>query len=274
MSWIDDVSVAAETAPHVVLTGNTWDYVVDTARKPIRAVPVMERIATWALGAGLRFLVVADPTVGLARLELQDGDDPLPSEVAGLPEYDRLAQPAGSLRVQPAELAAALAWLGRDALGGMVVVDAARFVVDLANLSEAEHSLFTVASAYGRKALQLPAAHGRALYPPVHWLCSTERDLPRWFVADPSVRLVTIEPPTFAERRSLCDELLLGLVSAEDAAERLTNATHEMSARSLIPAAAMVRNGREPEQAATLVRLGAVEDRWTSPGSMGPTAPG
>jgi ATP-dependent Clp protease ATP-binding subunit ClpB len=266
VSFSEELEITAATTPHFVLIGSTWDFVVtiDGEGRPTVA-PVTAHLLRIAERNGLSYLVIADPARGfrLATLGGESATTPsgLPREVVGLPAYQRVDPAAGAVRITPADVATMIAAItSGEALGGLVVVDAARLIVDVRSLNENEHALFTVASATARGSLPRAGADGRQVFSPVYWLCRSEYELPAWYVSDPCVRTVSIPAPTHHQRQVVAEQTVPG--SGQDIAE----ATDAMSTRDLLAISTLVQHGSTVGDATTHVRLGVVDDPWRDAG--------
>lgn len=265
MTWIEELERTAEITPHFVLTGNTWDFVVSRDEDEVRALPVLSHLIEIAERQGLRFLVIADPVRGFALAPLGDAPDEtvaqLPGPLASLERHD----PARPLRLNAPTGVGALAEMlatvtASPVLGGVAVVDAGRWVVDVRHLSDDEHALFTLASAAAQASPLRDAGDDRVTHSAVFWICRTEFELPSWYLADPCVRTVTIPSPDRADRRRL------GTVTVgADQADAFADATDAMSARELLAVARLTARCPTIADAATLVRLGVTDDPWTAP---------
>jgi ATP-dependent Clp protease ATP-binding subunit ClpB len=259
VTWQQELATSAGTSPHVVLTGNTLDHVVVADDDGVRALSTLAAVGEVAAANGVQVLVVVDPVLGFSLLRLQpDTDAPaLPAPLAAMGEYDPAAKADGALHVSPEALQEVLAVAATvPGVVGVIVVDAARLVVDMRNLSEAEARLFTVAAALARRVELRNGGDGRVVYPPVYWLCRDGYELPPWYVSDPHVRTVNLPLPSREERTALAAGL-----TATDGVE-VGRETHQMSVNAVRAVCRLVRRGTAVEEAATLVRLGVVEDRW------------
>ena len=263
MTWLDELRITATTTPHAVLTGSTWDYVISGSGASVRALSVVGHLGEVARGNGVAFLVIADPVRGFQMLWLDDGHEERPEvegALAQLPGFDPMSVSSAEVACSPDDVAEMISRVaGCPVLGGLVVVDAARLIVSSSRLNPSEHALFTLASSTARGAVLRPGRDDRAVYSPVYWLCRTERELPTWYLADPGVRSVEIQPPSRAERGELGAVLLPGR------GPELGDATDGLSTREVMAVARLVAEGSGVEEAATHVRLGVTDDPWTAP---------
>ncbi len=274
MTWLDELEITAGTTPHAVLTGNTWDYVVSKGPEP-RLITVIQQLIELGERTGLEYVVVADPVQGFSvrRFRPEAEDVPaLPEEIGALPEYrtPEIA-PVGAELVAPERLHALIATVAAgEPLGGVIVSDAPRFLVNAETIDSSEHEMLTVSARTARNSLPRRGTAGHALYPVVYWLCSVESDLPAWFLAEPCVRTVRIPPPDFDARSTVGAEWLSPAEASpqekESVGRRVADVTDGMSLREVVAASELVRTREiDISAAATYVRLGVVDDPWQDP---------
>jgi len=269
MSYYKTLEVWSSVYPHIVVSGTSvTDLQIVDDGDCVRAVPLVQRLIELSRENGLDYLVIADPGQGLFVEDLRPDTEagPLPDFARGLPEF--VARPISSVTpwTDPVgELEATIRNVAAEStlLGGVVVLDASRFVARLDSLTPEEHSLFTAAASVAQSVGLIQVERtGRVVFPPVYWICESERGLPNWYVTNLRVRNVPVLEPTLDQRQRLAESELPG--QDNDIAVQIAKETDKFTAAATRNVIRLIRTGDaiSVKQATTTVRLGSTVDHW------------
>lgn len=228
--WQRDFQRFLPLKSQFVLSGNVRDLqAVELSPEVVTAQPLSESLALTLTRAGYAEVLRYAPITGFSRLQIPG----VPSDsTASLLSELGLSSEEGRARAGADILSAALERLvDRQGEPVALIVDfAARLLTRPADLTAAEHLLFTQALMLSHRARSRPSGpERRPFFNTVVWVVDKEGDLPDWFlVGNPRIRHVPVSRPDNLTRRALAPALLKPLAgTAQTTPEELIKAQSE-----------------------------------------------
>jgi energy-coupling factor transporter ATP-binding protein EcfA2 len=221
--WLLDLARFLPIKSQFVLSGNVRDLqAAEVASGIVTPQSLQQCLASTFRSLGYAHTFLYEPIAGFGCLGGL-GEDTGPSEevlrqlglvvangraAGGIDALSSFIEQLGNLQNEPAAL---------------VIDFAARLVVRPADLSQAEHLLFTRALILSHKARSRPAgADRRPFFNSIVWVVEKESDLPDWLiVGNPRIRHIPISRPDSSARRALASALLRPLPGAAEASQEV-----------------------------------------------------
>jgi energy-coupling factor transporter ATP-binding protein EcfA2 len=261
-AWAADIHYSLPLHPQLLVTGNVRDqfpvWVDQDAGAP--------SIDLWDLGEVIWEICQSRQYLAMVTANTASGEFSVRSKNAdSLPNWLK-SQPADGLDVRGLQHLFRLIVANREAPIALLIPYAARIAPASLNLPTENAELLGLSESLSNSAQPARATgQGMSAFNTVIWLATRQEELhPSFAIDSPGLRVISIPSPTLDTRM----EAALFVHQGDEAAARpLAEATHGMTIRQVVACARLAMDtgmvGDRYSEAARLVRIGTVEDRWS-----------